>query len=329
MTPDCICDPPALFDGTTWRVYSTFWGAWFGECIYTPRQHAAMAAGLASLVLYGIALLPQAWHTYCRKSASGVSYGLFGIWALGDLANTLGAWLTQQFATQRTTGLYFLATDVFLVGQLVYYARVYPKLVERRERRHPYRAVSGGERRPLLTNVDDDDTGTLSSEVPVPVVQSYNAVILTAAAAVVTAAAVASTSTPPPLTHLLLPVIAIPPLCNASPSLPPPIVATGSVLAWASGLLYFFSRVPQIREHQRSRSVAGISISMFAITITANLMYGASVLLRIDELSAAKFWASTFPYVLGSVGTLVSDFVIFGQYVMYRGNHDDEEEAVE
>ncbi|KAJ3379133.1 hypothetical protein HDU92_006893, partial [Lobulomyces angularis] len=95
------------------------------------------------------------------------------------------------------------------------------------------------------------------------------------------------------------------------------IKVLGSILAWVSGLLYFFSRIPQIIENIKQKSVEGISLSLFVITIFGNIFYGVSVLLRLPEVNE-KFFSSTFPYIVGSFGTIIFDFVILFQANYYR-----------
>lgn len=45
----------------------------------------------------------------------------------------------------------------------------------------------------------------------------------------------------------------------------------GSIMAWSSGLLYFFSRIPQILTNYKLKNVEGLSIFLFVITISANV----------------------------------------------------------
>ncbi len=45
----------------------------------------------------------------------------------------------------------------------------------------------------------------------------------------------------------------------------------GKVCGWVSGLLYFFSRVPQLVENRRRKSVAGLSVGLFVLTVLGNV----------------------------------------------------------
>ncbi|KAJ3279907.1 PQ loop repeat-containing protein 2 [Borealophlyctis nickersoniae] len=106
------------------------------------------------------------------------------------------------------------------------------------------------------------------------------------------------------------------PLCDAIPELSSMTVTLGSILAWVSGTLYFFSRIPQILENHRNRSTEALSLALFFYTILGNLTYGLSIMLRLPKIDAA-FFSSVLPYIIGSIGILVFDLVILGQAVSY------------
>ncbi|KAJ3369834.1 hypothetical protein GGF31_004906 [Allomyces arbusculus] len=351
QAPPCVCDPLEI-DG---HAFSPFWGMVFGECIYTPKQQFAIICGLVSIVLYGVALVPQFKLNYQRKSVEGLSWGLFAVWTLGDLCNTAGAFLTQQFATQRWTGVYFLFTEFLCLAQILYYTRIYPRLypsppppppshhpagephvrhahdmfVPPHSHPHPHpkpgRPRTATESTPLLRDLMDEDGAT-----PTTTITPYKSAGVPVAVALLCALSRAVVAMPVgPVVGMVMKGEA-PPLCNAAPDLPPHIVSLGSVLAWCSGLFYFFSRVPQIRTNYELQSVAGISLSLFGITLAANVLYGLSVVPRLDEIaSTQKFVASTLPYLVGSVGTLVFDAVIMAQAYWYTNVKPHVAEEVE
>lgn len=78
----------------------------------------------------------------------------------------------------------------------------------------------------------------------------------------------------------------------------------------------FPSRIPQILENARKKSVEGLSIALFFCTILGNLTYGASILMRHPPLDT-HFYASTLPYIVGSLGVLMFDLMILGQFVLF------------
>ncbi|KAI9187727.1 hypothetical protein H9P43_002118 [Blastocladiella emersonii ATCC 22665] len=353
--PTCIC-PPNPADGSP---ASPFFSRFFGECIYTPRQSLAMAAGLVSIALYGLALLPQFLTNYRRKTVAGLSWGMFAIWTVADLCNTAGAYLTDQFATQKSTGIFFIITEVAFLAQYVYYQHLYqgphydghhqpiggvespaPALLAppaSPKPRVPHsRVASANSARDSPVPLASDETAPLlaTATADAPATTSYLAATAHVAFVIAAAAALSSTSSampaspsPSSTTGVLAPTLLPPglPYCNAPASLSPEAMAVGSVLAWASGMLYFCSRFPQIWLNYTRRSVEGVSLSLFSITLAANLLYGFAVLLRADEIAVDKFVSSTLPFLVGSLGTLASDLAIFAQAYIYRGRPHCEE----
>jgi uncharacterized protein with PQ loop repeat len=105
-------------------------------------------------------------------------------------------------------------------------------------------------------------------------------------------------------------------LCNIPPELPGPTASIGIILAWVSSTFYFFSRVPQIITNYRLREVEGLSILLFILTISGNLFYGFGILLRFPPIDL-KFYQSTLPYLIGSIGTLLFDIMIVYQAIIY------------
>ncbi|KAI9142542.1 PQ loop repeat-domain-containing protein [Paraphysoderma sedebokerense] len=311
----CVCDPPVIDD----YAYSQFWGSYFGECIYTPSQNVAMIAGLISILLYGVAMVPQLWKNYQRKCVAGLSLGLLLVWTFGDIANTIGAILTTQFSTQQYTGVYFLFIDVGTLGQYMYYRIRYPTPQPPKEEEvSPLLREDAPNNcsQPSLLSTDDSNNTPkkvlslamfgVSIFAALPFQQSPNERIHMSETPGMVVQSAANLGVPEAAQ-----------LCNATLELSPSVIDIGSALAWVSGLFYFCSRIPQIVENHKFRSVDGISIYTFLITILANLFYGISVILRINELVGPKFVESTLPYLIGSVGTLVFDGIIIVQAWLY------------
>lgn len=84
----------------------------------------------------------------------------------------------------------------------------------------------------------------------------------------------------------------------------------GQVLGYASSVFYLGSRVSQIVRNWRRHSAEGLSLAMFGCAIAANVTYGSGILLR--TYTWADLRAST-PWILGSLGTVSLDVVIFCQ----------------
>ncbi|KAI3659683.1 hypothetical protein MP638_006466 [Amoeboaphelidium occidentale] len=349
---DCTCDP-VYKDG---HHYVEWIGMYFKDCVYTPLEISGFFFGIISVLLFIVALFPQLYKNYQRKTVEGLSFGFLLTWLLGDISNMFGAFLTNQYPTVKYTGLYFVISDALSLLQYFYYAYVYkgpkgtplPFNTSKEEEEDDFDGSSStpkdnqsflsgshvslhmngsttGEHTPLLK---PQDASMGSSDFKVLHGESY---LHTKTANRPYSAAGSST-----LTHIAIitaVAICIPavsskvmqmselPLCNAEDDLEEFAQIIGEVLAWSSGLLYFFSRIPQIITNYKLKDVEGLSIALFVLTISSNVTYGLQILIRqpaIDE----KFFRSTFPYLLGSIGTLIFDMIIITQAVMY-GNHKD------
>lgn len=90
--------------------------------------------------------------------------------------------------------------------------------------------------------------------------------------------------------------------------------STGSTLGYISCVLYLASRISQILKNSQRQSAEGLASSMFLCAVAANLFYGTSVLMRSRTKTEI---ISSFPWVLGSLGTVVLDGIILMQTVLF------------
>lgn len=84
----------------------------------------------------------------------------------------------------------------------------------------------------------------------------------------------------------------------------------GQAIGWVSSFFYLGSRVAQIYKTWSRQSAEGLSLAMFTCAITANVLYGVGILIR------AYAWediVNSAPWLLGSLGTVFLDAIIFSQ----------------
>lgn len=94
----------------------------------------------------------------------------------------------------------------------------------------------------------------------------------------------------------------------------------GRASSWTCTVLYMTSRLPQIWTNHIRRSVAGLSVLLFAAAFAGNALYTISILANpraVGEGSSAYLKEST-PFLLGSGGTLIFDLVIMAQTWAFR-----------
>ncbi|KAI8843474.1 PQ loop repeat-domain-containing protein [Chytriomyces cf. hyalinus JEL632] len=107
-------------------------------------------------------------------------------------------------------------------------------------------------------------------------------------------------------------------LCDAREAVTPSRYTIGCIFSWVSGLLYFFSRTSQIQTNHERKSVEGVSIALFILTLTANLMYGLQILIRGVTFDS-NFYLAVLPFIIGSTGTLIFDSILIYQAWIYGG----------
>ncbi|SPO38423.1 uncharacterized protein PSFLO_03901 [Pseudozyma flocculosa] len=112
-----------------------------------------------------------------------------------------------------------------------------------------------------------------------------------------------------------------PPLPPAPPTGPTWDRIIGRMSAWTCTVLYMTSRLPQIWENYLRRSVAGLSILLFVAAFMGNLTYSISILVSPAAVGPGRreYLQECLPFLLGSGGTLIFDFIIVVQWWMWSG----------
>lgn len=90
----------------------------------------------------------------------------------------------------------------------------------------------------------------------------------------------------------------------------------GRASAWLCTSLYLTSRLPQIWQNFRRRSVDGLAMMLFIMAFVGNSLYVASILTN-PLLRSQGYLLESTPYLLGSGGTLCFDITIVLQSYLY------------
>ncbi|KAH6628420.1 PQ loop repeat-domain-containing protein [Chaetomium tenue] len=93
-----------------------------------------------------------------------------------------------------------------------------------------------------------------------------------------------------------------------------PMAVVGMVLGYASAVCYLCARIPQIIKNYREKSCEGLALLFFLLSLTGNFTYGASVIAFSQE---RDYFIRALPWLLGSLGTMVEDSIIFVQFRIY------------
>lgn len=95
-------------------------------CLCSTKDGVALGLGLASVLSWGIAEVPQIITNYKQKSTEGLSIAFLMTWIVGDLFNLVGCFLEPAtLPTQFYMALLYTITTVILTGQTIYYSHIY------------------------------------------------------------------------------------------------------------------------------------------------------------------------------------------------------------
>ncbi|QSZ37329.1 hypothetical protein DSL72_009427 [Monilinia vaccinii-corymbosi] len=291
----------------------------------TVQEALSGICGSISLATWIFLLVPQLILNYRSQSADGVSLAFLTVWLMGDMSNLAGAIWAGLVPTVIILAIYFCIADVVLIGQCVYYNKINtqkrqgtestgpteedPLLTRRRSNssiglpgsnRRRSSALSGGQRHEdTLTKIMEESDSPKGSSWVRNVVS-----ILFVIAAGTAGWAVAWRSG----------------VWNPTPEHGVDVPSTNDVavgaeiLGYFSAICYLGARIPQILKNHREKSCDGLALLFFLLSLMGNLTYGASILSHSLE---REYLIVNTPWLIGSLGTIVEDAVIFLQFRMY------------
>ncbi|KAI8372743.1 PQ loop repeat-domain-containing protein [Radiomyces spectabilis] len=267
----------------------------FGDCVYGWQECLSLLLGYLSIVCWLNAQMPQVIKNYRLQDAQSLSFSFLTVWLTGDVANFIGCLITGQLPFQTFLSIYFITIDTLLCIQWLYYVR-YPNNALRRLL-NPHRefttTTKANEDTPLMTSTQKNYKTTALLMFGL---LSFG---VTTSSPSLTTAAMASTTVTTTATTWMVDKIWI-----------------GRFSAWLCTFLYLTSRLPQIVQNFRRRSVNGLSMALFFFAAMGNLTYTLSIFTNPHATRASLIEA--VPYILGSAGTLMFDASIFIQYHMYN-----------
>jgi len=114
----------------------------------------------------------------------------------------------------------------------------------------------------------------------------------------------------------------------------------GQIFGYICAALYLGSRLPQLLLNYRRKSTEGISILFFLFACMGNITYVLSIFAYapvcqkvhhcLSGEASSIYWhyiAVNTPWLIGSMGTLLLDFVVLGQFFFYGNGQGKNGEA--
>ncbi|GEQ69259.1 hypothetical protein JCM33374_g2930 [Metschnikowia sp. JCM 33374] len=246
--------------------------------------------------------MPQLIEQWRRKSADGIAIGFISIWFLGDLFNLAGSLWARLLPEVISIAVWFCIADFMMIFSYFYYTTIYPK----------HHQVKSG---PQTEAVRSD-----SAEAP----------LLRRRSSALTDIALEPESHGL-FTRYVLPILfvigagSLGYFFAGSDSSPDDggkdseILMGPQIVGYLSAILYLGARIPQIIQNHKRRSVDGLSLLFFLFSTLGNLTYAGQILFYRSD---SQYLLLNLSWLLGSLGTIFEDCIIFLQFYLYNGHHE-------
>ncbi|KAI0545053.1 PQ loop repeat-domain-containing protein [Xylaria curta] len=276
--------------------------------------------GSVSLTAWICLLIPQLITNFKAKSAEGLSMGFLAIWLFGDVTNLSGALVTGLAPTATALAGYFCISDLILITQCIYYNVRNSQSARRRRRSSADTEAS--EDQPLLrrnsTSPSQSNPDAIKRAVTAEDELTSSSSWLKNTFAVLAIYLVGAAGW---FISYRVGAWDKPDSAGAPPDPSSPAGISGMVLGYASALCYLCARIPQIIKNYRQKSCEGLALLFFLFSLTGNLTYGLSVFSYSQD---AEYLIKATPWLVGSLGTIVEDCIIFYQFSIYTREQSPE-----
>ncbi|KAF2430695.1 PQ-loop-domain-containing protein [Tothia fuscella] len=295
--------------------------------------HEALSGvfGSISLASWVFLLVPQLIENYKQGSAEGISLTFLCVWFIGDLTNLSGALLLRLVPTVIALAVYFCIADLILISQCLYYNTINARRMRKISQMST--ATEDSAEQPLLRRDTNENSRRRSSLglpgshrrssvsrrdslTPILEESSGNAAWLKNGMAVMLVCLAGTIG----WVMAWKSGVWHPTPEHAGPIGDRDMQLGGQVLGYISAVAYLGARIPQIVKNQRERSCEGLSLLFFLLSLLGNFTYGAGILFHSLE---RDYVLTNLPWLIGSLGTMAEDAVIFIQFRMFRDGAAD------
>ncbi|CAA6653463.1 unnamed protein product [Spirodela intermedia] len=315
------------------------------DSVFLSREEASFWLGIASLVCWGVAEIPQIITNYRTKSGHGVSFALLFTWLIGDVFNVVGCLLEPAtLPTQLYTAWLYSGITVVLVLQTLYfdyavrwwkYKNVHYMCVNLRKQSTgcniivtsiPSPCGSSDVRRSLANS----GTPTFGSYLvarsdpagrqPALLLDSSDDESMTQHRSAGSRTLMAVCASLPFRTKALMGgALAV---LSSDESLQEAGLEGGPYgvwLGWIMAAIYTGGRLPQIILNIKRGSLEGLNPVMFLMAVLANVSYVGSILVKSVKWRRIK---ANAPWLLDAAVCVLLDLLILLQYLYYKSVHE-------
>jgi len=279
------------------------WAAPLGTCIYNTYDEIGIVFGIAAMIIWTFALLPQIILNYMNGTAENQSFTFWFLWTLGDVLNVTGCLLANEIITNTGLALVYFFFTVIAFAQFLYYnyCKVYPKSEN------------------LLPEIQVPFNISPRYLSPQRRKISYGAIkkISAAGFACVTLYSTIGEETSTLLRRRLMSEQA----------------TTGVWLGWIMAVIYVVSRLPQIYLLLQTKETAGISALFFTLTCLGNFTQFMAMIMKEPQFMTMEYFLRNLPWLGQCFLCMCEDFVVIALVLYVRKHHkthqvDKDEENV-
>lgn len=245
--------------------------------------------------------MPQLIEQWRMKSAEGIAIGFISIWFTGDVLNLIGALWAGLLPEVIFLAIWFCIADFLMIASYFYYTRVYPKHHHRVPHPNSEHTPTSPDTQPLLRRRSSTLTDIAVDPLHYSIFAKYVVPILFIIAAGVGGFFLGGSGS------------------GSGDDGDSPIELGPQIVGYLSALLYLGARIPQIIQNHKRRSVEGLSLLFFMFSTLGNLTYAGQILFyRTDR----NYLMLNLSWLIGSLGTIFEDCIIFMQFYLYGLHHD-------
>ncbi|VEU21748.1 DEKNAAC102639 [Brettanomyces naardenensis] len=297
------------------------------EYIPSPlRLRLSSLSGSIALACWLVLIIPQLVEMWRVRNVDGISPLFLLSWTIGDVANVIGAIWGGLLPEVILTGLWFLFADISTLSCFYYLKYLSPWKIEV--------VASTDEESPLLQDslTPVHSEGAIDSNRRKSHLSHHSRTSVRRRRHSSTVEDVLFE----PKQHSLfvrygLPIIfvvsagIVGSFCSpngGSHKAPESSQKTGpQICGYISAFLYLTARLPQIAKNYENKSCKGLSLLFFLLSTLANLNYGLQILFYRSDWEYIKLNSS---WILGSMGTILEDGIIFVQFYLYGDENTKE-----
>lgn len=317
------------------------------------NENVSGLMGSISIACWVIVFVPQIYENFYRGSAEGLSLLFVVLWLAGDVFNLVGAMMQHLLTTMIILAAYYTVADVILLIQCLWYDRdkgVSIDEVTSEDEIDELNPIHFSPANPINENVlqdvfNEQQPLLVSTSRHQSVDNTYSSTGEQIEEEIVMEQSLDKGNYTSDLVIVSCVIFAgfiswYIPYCNkyykgkdltiltkfttlSRHKQDPDIEVNwlAQFFGYLSALLYLGSRIPQILLNFQRKSCEGISFLFFLFACLGNTTFITSVVaISLDP----KYLLVNASWLIGSSGTLIMDFIIFGQFFLYgRGPADE------